>query len=315
MSKFVPNKLKPRKRLYKSLPSIYYFDRKTKSLRKEIVPAEKWLKWLYHDPIGNIALEAVIKRKALSKVYGKYMDTPISAAKIKSFIELFEIDMSESVTQKFSTFNDFFTRKLKAEKRPIDKNEDSIVSPADGKLFAFDNISSNQHFYIKGYDFSLSDFLGNSRLADYYNSGSMIIIRLVPSDYHRFHFPVDGMPEKTHLIRGKYYSVSPISVRKKIKTFYRNKREYTIIKNNTLGDVVMAEVGATLVGSIIQTYSPFSFVHKGDEKGYFKFGGSSVILLFEKNSIVIDEDLLYYSKHSYETAILMGEKIASVKSD
>jgi len=303
-----------KKPAYKKIPPIYYIERQTRLLKKERIPAEQWLKWLYHDPFGNLALEAVIKRKAFSRFYGRYMKTPGSSVKIKSFVKLFEIDNSlyEKDLHSYSSFNDFFVRKIKSEYRQIDPHPHTIISPVDGKLLAYDNLQKGLHFIAKGYDFSLPEFLNNQKLADEYLHGCMFIFRLTPADYHRFHFPADSLPGKPHVIKGKYYSVSPISIRKKVKTFYQNKREYTIIKTEQFGDVIMAEIGATLVGSIKQTFIPNKQYKKGDEKGYFEYGGSSVILLFKANKIKIDDDLVHNTQLSYETKVQLGEKIASI---
>lgn len=307
-----------RKPAYKKIPSIYFIERDTKLIKKENIPAEQWLKWLYHDPFGNLALEAVIKRKAFSRMYGKYMKTPRSSIKIKSFIKLFDIDNSrfEKEIEDYSSFNDFFVRKLKIGCRSVDTDPYTVISPVDGKVLAYSKLQKNLHFIAKGNDFSLPEFLNNKKLADKYINGCMLLFRLSPADYHRFHFPIDGIPSKPHIIKGKYYSVSPISLQKKIKTYYQNKREYTVIKSDLYGDVIMAEIGATLVGSIKQTFHPDSPYKKGDEKGYFEFGGSSVILLFKENTLIIDDDLLQNTQLSYETKIYFGERIGkSAKTD
>jgi len=194
----------------------------------------------------------------------------------------------------------------------VDTNSTVAVSPADGKIVAYANIS-NSDFIIKGYRFNVFSFL-NGRLAQNYLDGSLVIIRLAPPDYHRFHFPIDGSVTPITRIDGDYYSVNPLALRKMTEIFCLNKREYTVISNPLFGDVVMAEVGATMVGSIVQTYSG-NFVKKGEEKGYFKFGGSTLVLLFEKNKIHIDEDLLKNTLQGHETAIKMGERIGvSVKN-
>ncbi len=299
-------------RLQKKTHSVYYFDRSSARLKKEKVPAEKWLKWLYGSLLGNIALESFVKRKGISRVYGRYMDSRRSVNKIDPFINLFDIDMDEyeNKVDDYRSFNDFFTRKLKPGKRNVATNENIIISPADGKLIAFDRLIENQNFRIKGYNFSLPEFLNNHRLASEYINGSMIIVRLAPADYHWFHFPFTGIPSISHKIRGGYYSVSPISIHRKTNTFRKNKRQYTIIENRTLGKVIMAEVGATFVGSIHQCYTPNKLYQKGDPKGFFKFGGSSVALIFREGVIKIDDELLKYSRYSYETEVKMGERIA-----
>ena len=286
---------------------IQYYDRESGLLKTEKVAAEKWLVWLYNNPVGEATLWALVKRKLVSSIYGNMMDRPSSTKKIQPFVEEFDIDMSSVQKQEFNSFNDFFTRKLKNNARPVDTNSTITVSPADGKLLAYADIS-NSDFIIKGYRFDILSFLNNADLAKNYLDGTLVIIRLAPLDYHRFHFPINGRVSPITRIDGDYYSVNPLALRKIIEIFCLNKREFIIISNPLFGDVVMAEVGATMVGSIIQTYTG-NFVKKGEEKGYFKFGGSSVVLLFEKNKIRIDDDLLINTLKGYETAIKEGERI------
>lgn len=286
---------------------IKYIERESGQLKTEKVAGEKWLVWLYNNPIGEATLWTLAKRKLASSVYGKMMDRPSSAKRINPFIEDFDIDMSGVREQKFKNFNDFFTRRLKENARPVDTCFNTVVSPADGKIMAYADIS-NSDFIIKGVRFDVSSFLDNSALAQKYRDGTLIIIRLAPVDYHHFHFPVSGNLTQNKKIEGDYYSVNPFALRKKAEIFCLNKREYTILSNQLFGDVIMAEVGATMVGSIIQTYKGNS-VKKGEEKGYFRFGGSTVVLLFEKNKICVDKDLLVNTAKGYETAVKMGERI------
>lgn len=287
--------------------SIQYYERESGQIKTEKVAGEKWLEWLYYNPIGEATLWALAKRKLVSSIYGKMMDRTSSAKKIQPFIEKFDIDMSVAQEQKFQNFNDFFIRKLKENARPIDTSYNTVVSPADGKILAYANIN-NSDFIIKGFRFDVSSFLDNPDLAQKYHDGALLIIRLAPVDYHRFHFPVSGNLSPNKKIEGDYYSVNPFALRKKAIIFCLNKREYTIISNPLFGDVIMAEVGATMVGSIVQTYKG-SYAKKGEEKGYFKFGGSTVVLLFEKGKIHIDEDLLNNTAKGYETTVKMGERI------
>ncbi len=287
---------------------IQYFERESGQLITEKVAGENWLVWLYYNPIGEATLWALAKRKFISTVYGNRMDRTSSAKKIQPFIKDYAIDMSSVKEQAFETFNDFFTRKLNADARPIDTSSNVVVSPADGKILAYSDIR-NSDFFIKGKRFDLSSFLNDPELGEKYKDGALLIIRLAPIDYHRFHFPVSGNLSPNKKIEGDYYSVNPYALRKKAEIFCLNKREYTIISNPLFGDVIMAEVGATMVGSIEQTLKG-SFANKGEEKGYFKFGGSTVVLLFEKNSVLIDEDLLSNTAMGYETTVKMGEQIA-----
>ena len=286
---------------------IQYIERESGQVKTEKVAGEKWLVWLYYNPVGEATLWALAKRKLVSSIYGKMMDRTSSTKKIHPFIEDFDIDMSVAQENEFKNFNDFFTRKLKDDARPVDTSFNVVVSPADGKILAYADIS-NSDFIIKGFRFDVSSFLDNPELAQKYHNGALLIIRLAPVDYHRFHFPVSGNLTPGKKIEGDYYSVNPFALRKKAEIFCLNKREYTILSNPLFGDVIMAEVGATMVGSIVQTYKGGS-VKKGEEKGYFKFGGSTVVLLFEKSKIQIDEDLLINTLKGYETAVKMGERI------
>ena len=286
---------------------IQYYDRQSGLLKTEKVAGEKWLMWLYNNPVGEATLWALAKRKVVSSVYGNSMDRRSSARKIQPFVEEFGIDLRTAQKQEFTSFNDFFTRKLKDNARPVDTSSIIAVSPADGKILAWANIS-NSNFIIKGYHFNVVSFLNNARLAQKYLDGTLVIIRLAPFDYHRFHFPMSGSVSPVTRIDGDYYSVNPLALRKMAEIFCLNKREFTIISNPLFGDVVMAEVGATMAGSIIQTYTGNS-AKKGEEKGYFKFGGSTVVLLFEKGKIRVDEDLLINTLKGYETAVREGERI------
>ena len=286
---------------------VHYYDRESGILKTEKVAAEKGLVWLYNNPVGEATLWALMKRKWVSDWYGNKMSRAKSAQAIEPFIKEYEIDMSPFQEQEYKTFNDFFIRKLKEGARPVDTDSLSVVSPADGKLIAYADVS-NTDFIIKGYRFDVSSFLDDAKLAQKYMDGTLVIVRLAPVDYHRYHFPVGGKISQNFKIDGDYYSVNPLALRKRMEIFCLNKREYTIITNPLFGDVIMAEVGATMVGSMVQTYSG-NFVEKGQEKGYFKFGGSTVVLLFEKNKIQIDEDLLNNSLKGHETAVKQGERI------
>jgi len=288
---------------------ISYVDRDSGMIKTEKVAGEKWLVWLYNNPVGEATLWALAKRKLVSSLYGKMMDKPGSAEKIQPFVEEYEIDLSIAQKQHFSSFNEFFTRKIKKSARPINTDSNAVVSPADGKCMAYNDIS-NIDFIIKGYRFDVYSFLNDSVLAQKYTDGSLVVIRLAPYDYHRFHFPVSGMISPTTQIDGDYYSVNPIALYNMAEIFCLNKREYVIISTPLFGDVIMAEVGATMVGSIVQTYKG-NLAEKGKEKGYFEFGGSTVVLLFEKNKIHIDEDLLTNTANGLETAIKTGERIAT----
>ena len=286
---------------------IHYVDRQSSETKIEKVAGEGWLAWLYNNPVGEMSLQALVKRKFFSEWYGRRMDAPGSVDKIEPFAEEYDIDLSIAQKQEFTSFNDFFTRKLKPDARPVNMDSSVVVSPADGKVLAYEDVSE-QDFIVKGYRFNLFDFLQDSLLAQKYEHGSLMIFRLCPADYHRFHFPLSGEVSDLKKISGDYYSVNPIAIHKMIEIFCENKREYVIVSSPEFGPVIMAEVGATMVGSIIQTYEG-NLAIKGEEKGYFKFGGSTVILLFEASRIKIDTDLLENTQKQLETSVLMGEQV------
>jgi phosphatidylserine decarboxylase len=272
-------------------------------------PGEEVLRFLYNNPFGEKIVLPIAKQKFISKWYGKIMDSPKSRNRIEPFVKSLNIDMSEAQKSisEFKSFNDFFYRKLKPGTRKIGEG---LVSPGDGKILAFKNVSEVNSFFVKGEKFSLKEFLQDDGLAEEYKEASMIILRLAPNDYHRYHFPYEGTPSESKSVEGVYYSVSPISLEKKFtKVFSKNKKEICKLKTEDKGEILIIPVGATMVGSLNATFQPHSLVKKGEEMGYFAFGGSTVVLLFSANSFELDEDLIDNTKSQLETGVKMGERI------
>ena len=183
------------------------------------------------------------------------------------------------------------------------------VFPADGRHLAFPNVDMADGFYVKGEKFTLASLLGNPELAQLFAGASMLISRLCPVDYHRFHFPVAGTPGETALIGGWLYSVSPIALRRNIRYLVENKRMLTHLDSSRFGPVLMIEVGATMVGTIKQLFAPGRPVAKGEIKGLFKIGGSCVITLFQRGRIRFDSDLVEQSRSCRETYARMGDRL------
>lgn len=290
---------------------IKIYNRKTNTYEEEKVAGANYLNWCYESPVGQKLVELIVKRKLFSKVYGKYCDSKLSSRKISNFIKDFDIDMNIALKDEkdFSSFNDFFVRQLKKDARPVDMNPSILVSPGDGRLFAYDNISMDKLIQVKGITYSLSELIQDNKIAEEYEGGVCLVLRLCPTDYHRFHFVDNGVPEKSNFIPGNYYSVNPVALERIAKLYCQNKREWSIFKSENFGDIIHVEVGATCVGSIIQSYTPNQKVTKGSEKGYFKFGGSTTILFFKKDTVKIDEDILSQTDLGFETKVLMGETI------
>lgn len=291
---------------------IVYIDRKTGKKKREIVAGDRVLQWVYGTAQGDMTLEMLIKRKFFSWIYGKFQDMPLSRRKIKKFIKELDIDTGELENADLSyykNFNDFFVRKLKRETRPICSMEGSLISPGDGRILAYEDINVKKLLQVKGHEYTMEELIKDKNLALDYNGGASIILRLNPSDYHRFHFPDNGIPETGQKIKGSYYSVNPIALRKKARIYCQNKREITIFRSENFGQVLMVEVGATCVGSIVQTYIPGERVEKGAEKGYFKFGGSTIIMFIKPSFVKIDRDIIENTNKAYETKVGMGERI------
>lgn len=290
---------------------VEYIDRKTGKKEKEAIYGRWALALLYGDfflarLFSFLFLPWIARIPLFSKWYGKAQQKSSSKKKIAPFMEAFHVDSTEFEELDFATFNDFFIRKLKKEKRPIAEGDDVAILPADGRYLVFPNLSTTDHFYVKGQRFHLSSLLKDEVLAQKYENGSMVIARLCPSDYHRFHFPVDGIASPARFIEGPLFSVNPLALRKRLSILWENRRMITQIETEKFGKIQYIEVGATCVGTIHQTYLPDHLVRKGDEKGYFSFGGSCCILLFEKDKILLDQDLVEYSKKGYEVKAFFG---------
>ena len=292
------------------MESIRVIDRASGKEIIESVPSERMLRFLYTKPLGRLSLNLLFKRKFFSALAGWYMNTGLSKSRIRSFLSEFDISLEEyEVPEKgFKTFNQFFYRKIKTGSRPIGKG---LVSPADGRIFAFQDIQDHKKFFVKGKEFTVTSFLNNKKLAEQYIGGSMVIVRLAPVDYHRFHFPESGSISASSEIKGAYYSVSPLALRNSLDIFCQNKREYSVLESESYGSIIISEVGATIVGSIIQTYDPQTTIQKGEEKGYFAMGGSTLVLLFEAGKVRFDQDLIQNTNNGLETLVKMGEQIAS----
>jgi phosphatidylserine decarboxylase len=239
------------------------------------------------------------------------MSTPASRARIAPFIEHYGLDPSEfaQAPDTFSSFNAFFSRTLSPDARPLAPTP--AVFPADGRHLGFAKASAINSVFVKGQSFDLAQLLDSDQLAARYADGALVLSRLCPVDYHRFHFPAAGTPGEPRLINGPLYSVSPIALRKNLSYLWQNKRVLTKLVTKDLGTILLLEIGATNVGSIQQTFTPGTPVEKGAEKGYFEFGGSSTMTLFEPGAIELAEDLLEYSSRQTELYARMGSALGS----
>jgi phosphatidylserine decarboxylase len=291
---------------------IEYFNRYTSRLEREPVYGERWLRWTYETTPGRLALWLFVKRAWFSRRYGRQMRAPASAQRIAPFIAKYRVDASEFLHRPASyvSFNDFFVRQLKPGARPIRGDARTIVFPADGRHLGFADVTLNQAFYAKGQRLDLAALFGDADLARRFEHGAIVISRLCPIDYHRFHFPCSGRAGEPRLINGPLYSVSPIALRRSLRPLAENKRVLTLIDETPAGQVAMFEIGATCVGSIVSTVEPGP-VQRGQEKGYFQFGGSCVIVVFERDRVRLADDLLQHSANGIELYARMGDHMGT----
>ena len=275
-------------------------DRKTGKERDLVYSGS--IKFLYTDPFGRIILK-LISNRFVSNIVGKYMNSSLSKKRINKTIKQNNIDMSLFEEKEFKSFNDFFTRHKK--ELNFDTNKNHFVSPADAKLLAI-KLNKEASFDIKGSIYTLKDIIDND-ISKQYENGYALIFRLEVTDYHRYHFIDDGTRDEYKYINGCLHTVQPVALYK-YKVFYKNAREYTTLHTKNFGDIIEVEVGAMMVGRITNNKSLTTF-HKGDEKGYFEFGGSTIILFVKDKKVIIDNDILLNSTFGKETIVSCGEKI------
>lgn len=299
---------------------IRFYNRYTKSVETEQVYGEKWLRWAYETPLGRMAAGALFTRAFFSHWYGWRMNRRVSAQRVLPFIADYNLDVDEFAKSPldYKTFNEFFYRALKKEARPIATGtnagspagqDDVAVFAADGRHLVFPNVDEVPGYYVKGAKFTVEKLFDDAALAREFAGGAMVISRLCPVDYHRFHFPVAGVPGTPKLINGLLYSVSPIALRRNVEFLVQNKRELTLIEGTRFGRVAMFEVGATCVGTIKNIYPEGRPIAKGAEKGFFTFGGSCVITVFRKGTIRFEDDLVTHSAQHIETYARMGDRL------
>lgn len=280
----------------------YIFNKK-----EYIEKSPKSADFLYENIIGNLFLKIVNKR-FLSQIVGSFMNTKLSSRLIKNFIRNNNIDMSDYEDIKYNSFNEFFTRKIKINKRIIDMNKTSLISPADSKLLVY-KISDDLKVLIKGINYNIDELFKDSDIIKEYKNGYILIFRLCVDDYHRYSYIDSGSLIKTKQINGILHTVGPIAF-KKYKVLKENQREYSIIKTDNFDTIVQMEVGALLIGKI-KNYNKETF-KKGEEKGYFLFGGSTIVIMI-KDIIKINEEILKYSLSNIEVKVRLGEKIGEKK--
>jgi phosphatidylserine decarboxylase len=292
--------------------NIEVFCREKEDLVPEVVAGEGLMRLFYGTRAGSRLTSSLFVKRWLSYFGGLYYDSPASKRKIRKFVRQLDIDLEECEKdlRDYRSFNDFFARKLRPGARPVDTDQDAFLSPGDGRLLVFPRVDEDTLSYVKWAPICLMDlFNKDAELVERYRGGSCGVLRLCPSDYHRFHFPTSGTVGPTTRVKGLLHSVNPYVLNQKRPVFAMNKRTLCTLQSPVFGPVLLMEVGAMGVGSIVQTATANSEVQAGDEKGYFKFGGSTTLFFLEKGRILFDEVLVRNSESGIETLVRMGESI------
>ena len=287
---------------------MIYISRQRNSKDNIITESSKTLNFLYGNFIGRLILK-ICTTKLVSNLIGLYMNSKLSKHRIKGFVNKNDINTFEYEAKNYKSYNDFFTRKVIPYKRPINAKSDILISPCDSKMMAY-KIEEDLTLYIKDSYYSIDTLVDKNIMKDYIG-GYALVFRLSTDNYHRYCYIDSGSKGKNYHIKGIFHTVQPISLKK--YNFYKtNSREYTILNTNNFGKVVHVEVGALGVGRIKNDHETYIY-KKGEEKGYFEFGGSTIVLLIKKNTIVLDEDIEENSKEGIETIVKYGERIGRAK--
>ncbi len=266
------------------------------------------MRFMYGSKLGRFFLDTLLTKPWLSQAYGSLQSSTLSCGKISKFISDYKINMQEFENRDFTDFNDFFTRKFIAAARRFDSDSSKLSAFCEGRYLAFDSLSESGTLPVKGFFLKPRDLLGNSKWADSFIGGPGFIARLCPVDYHRYHFPDSGRKIERFSIHGPLHSVNPIALNARPKALFTNERQVTILDTDHFGKLAYIEVGALMVGKIVESHQSETFA-RGDEKGFFLFGGSTVILLAQPGRLKVDSDLLEKSAEGIETLVELGRPI------
>lgn len=273
---------------------------------KNTTNQDKLLQYLYTNALGRMLLKPLVQPQ-VSRLAGHYLSGRHSTRMIRPFIQKNNIDMSSYEDTKYASFNDFFIRRIKEGKRPIPEDTNLLISPCDCKATVY-KIQDNMTFSIKNTEYTLRTLLRSPRLAGLFRGGYAYLLRLTVDDYHRYIYAASGRKSKNYHIDGSFHTVNPVA-NDYLPIYKENTREYTVIHTEEFGDIVQMEVGALLVGKISNHKQGRGMVTRGEEKGFFEYGGSTIIVLTKKDAVVPREDILRNTERGYETKLLQGHTL------
>lgn len=300
------------------MDNIQFWHRANNKLETEKVYGDWFIKYLYQSETGK-KVNRLFANSIFSKAYGVLQDTNMSYRKVRPFIEKFGINLDEyepgtrsSMDEKdsYSTFNEFFIRKFRLGKRSFVTAPNRMPAFAEARYTGHASITTETTFPVKGKFLTAEGLLGNSDIAKPFHEGPLLIARLCPVDYHRYHYPDSGKVLDHFPVKGRFDSVNPLALRLKPDIFMANERHVSLLQTENFGKLAYIEVGAICVGKIVQTHKWNKPFLRGEEKGYFLFGGSTVVLMGEKGAWKPSEDIIANSQKNIETYVRLGDEVA-----
>lgn len=282
---------------------------KYKDRQGNILEDDKIQESIVHFLYGTYPGEGLLKiltHKGVSKLAGTLLSTKMSTALIPYFVKRNNIKVRDYEMSGHKSFNDFFARRLSAGARNVELNPDILISPADSKVMVYD-CNEDSEFTIKGLKYIFEQLTQSKKLAEVFKGGQLLVFRLSVDDYHRYCYVDSGDKSQNYRIPGILHTVNPVAC-ENTHVYRENERVISMLKSENFGLIMMMEVGAMMVGKIINYEGP-TYVRKGKEKGRFEFGGSTIIIALQEGTVEIDRDILLNSQQSLETKVRYGEKI------
>ncbi len=291
------------------LNEVSYIDRVSKTTRLEKIYGGFLLRLLTGNRLGRWAIAHIAQRPFFSKLVGAWQRQRFTRHKIRAFVDRFEIDSSEFVKPiaRFTSFNDFFMRHLSDQSRPIDDESDAAIIPADGRYKFFEKIGASFPLFVKGNEITLTSLLPDPEMLKPYLGGTLVLGRLSPVDCHRFYSPDRATADAPLPIEGLLYPVNPLATRQSGSILARNRKVLIPLQTENFGKVLFIAIGATCVGTIHATYQTSTSLKKGQEIGYYSFGGSALIMLFGPGVLDLAQDLRQLAQQPLEIYCRKGQ--------
>jgi len=288
-------------------------DRETGRFFDEKIFGESFVRWAHQTSLGKFTTSNVLIQKLASKTYGAYASSGFSKKEIPKFILDHKINMADFIVPDggYKNFNEFFSRNLTDNARIFPIDDSQMGSPAEGRVFYSKIRNSNARLSVKAREYSIEEFVGESLDESFSNGGHVFVIRLCPVDYHRYHFSLDGKVIELKKLGNKLFSVNPMALKIRDRLFWENERSVSTLEiQRTKHKLFQAEVGAICVGKMSQNKEKGESFKRGEEKGTFLFGGSTVVLILP-NSFSPAQDLVKNSSEGFETLVKLGDVLAN----